>query len=256
MPLGMSISGRCRYLKPKQEYTKLAKKKRQARITPMPEKHNFKKLSKIEIIPRNTKQEEYLQHLLDQNKKIVFALGPAGTGKTLLATLHAIRLFKNGYVRKLFITRPALGVSGEQHGFLPGGINEKMDPWLRPIFDIFEEYYTASEIKQLLEENVIEIAPLAYMRGRNFKNALVLFDEAQNATEDQMKMILTRVGENCRMFITGDADQRDHGRNGLVNFIDLYKKAPKESISLIEFEKSHVERSRVVKDVLDIYNNS
>jgi phosphate starvation-inducible PhoH-like protein len=233
----------------------LSKKKKQARIIPMPETNYKNKPHKVEIIPRNTTQEEYLGYLLDENKKLVFALGPAGTGKTLLATLHAIRLFKMGHINKLYITRPALGVSGEQHGFLPGGINEKMDPWLKPIFDIFEEYYSPTEIKKLLEENIIEIAPLAYMRGRNFKNSIVLFDEAQNTTEDQMKMILTRVGENCRMFITGDIQQRDYNRNGLNNFIEKLKTHPKTTIGLVEFNLAQVERSAVVKDVLDIYDS-
>jgi phosphate starvation-inducible PhoH-like protein len=221
----------------------------------MPEQSAPQKKHKVETIPRNTKQEEYISHLYDQSKRIVFALGPAGTGKTFLATLHAIRLFRSCSIDKLIITRPAVGVSGEQHGFLPGGINEKMDPWLRPIFDIFEEFYSPLDIKKLLEENIIEISPLAYMRGRNFKNAIVLFDEAQNTTEDQMKMALTRIGEGCRMFVTGDINQRDHGRNGLNDFVGKLKSSPKPSIGLVEFDRTHIERHPIVKDVLDIYGD-
>ena len=211
--------------------------------------------SAVEIIPRNTKQEEYLQYLSDNSKKIVFSLGPAGTGKTLLATLQALKMFKQGQINKIYLTRPAVEVSGEKHGFLPGGIAEKMDPWVRPVFDIFEEYYTPKEIQSLLEENLIEISPLAYMRGRNFKNCVVLFDESQNSTVDQMKMILTRLGDNARMFVTGDIGQKDHRRNGLNDFLERLSINKKQSIGLIEFEKCHVERSKIVKDILDIYGD-
>lgn len=227
-------------------------RKRKNKIIPMPET-GMTRSQHIEIVPRNTMQEEYVQYLNDDNKKIVFSLGPAGTGKTLLATLQAIKLFKQGKVKKIYLTRPAVEVSGEKHGFLPGGIAEKMDPWVRPVFDIFEEYYSPKEIQKFMEENLIEISPLAYMRGRNFKDCVVLFDEAQNATIDQMKMILTRLSDNCRMFVTGDIGQKDHRRDGLNDFLDRFSTNKKRSIGLIKFEKCHVERSEVVKDILDIY---
>lgn len=234
----------------------MARKKKNARITPIPERDiQINRQQKIEIVPRNTKQEEYLQYLTDYNKKVVFALGPAGTGKTLLATLQAIKLFKTGNINKLYITRPAVEVSGEKHGFLPGGIAEKMDPWVRPIFDVFEEYYSPKDLQKLIEENIIEISPLAYMRGRNFKNAIVLFDEAQNTTEEQMKCILTRIGENCRMFITGDVNQRDHKRNGLNDFLERYRGNEKSSIGLVEFNNDNIERSQIVKDILNVYGD-
>ena len=152
----------------------------------------------VQIVPRNFKQDELLGLLTDQSKHIVFTTGPAGTGKTMISTLHAIKQFKERRVDKIVITRPAVSVD-EQHGFLPGTLQEKMAPWTRPIFDIMEEFYHPKEIEYLIENNKFEIAPLAYMRGRTFKNACVLADEMQNATPEQMKMLLTRIGDNSQL---------------------------------------------------------
>ena len=127
----------------------------------------------VTMIPKNRRQESYIELLDDNNKHIVFAMGPAGTGKTMLAVLAAIRAFKEGTVEKIVITRPAVSVD-EQHGFLPGSLVEKMAPWTRPIFDVFEEYWTPQEIESMIEDGVIEVAPLAYMRGRTFKNAWII----------------------------------------------------------------------------------
>ena len=156
------------------------------------EKYRKNRSHRVEIIPKNLRQEDYLVELEDNNKHIVFAIGPAGTGKTLLACLLAIREFKAGNVDKIVITRPAVSVD-EQHGFLPGTLIEKMAPWTRPIFDVFEEYWNPKNIENMIEENAIEVAPLAYMRGRTFKNAIIIADEMQNATPSQMKMLLTRI---------------------------------------------------------------
>ena len=139
----------------------------------------------VTILPKNLRQEDYVDLLDNESKHIVMAMGPAGTGKTLLAVLAAIRALKQGVVKKVVVTRPAVSVD-EQHGFLPGTLVEKMAPWTRPIFDVFEEYYSPQQIEGMIEDGVIEIAPLAYMRGRTFKDAWILADEMQNATPSQM----------------------------------------------------------------------
>ena len=148
----------------------------------------------VKIVPRNFHQDDLLGLLEDKNINIVFATGPAGTGKTFISTLAGIRELKNNKIDKFVVTRPAVSVD-EQHGFLPGTLQEKMAPWTRPIMDCFEEYYTPDQIEFMLGDNKVEIAPLAYMRGRTFKNSYIIADEMQNATESQMKMLLTRLGD-------------------------------------------------------------
>ena len=157
----------------------------------------LKRNKQVLIVPRNISQENYLELLKNPKKFIVFAIGPAGTGKTMLGVQMAIKLYKEGVISKIIITRPAVSVD-EDHGFLPGTLNQKMEPWTRPIMDVFAEYYHPREIAEMLEDGTIEISPLAYMRGRTFKNAFVVADEMQNATPSQMKMLLTRLGENSR----------------------------------------------------------
>jgi len=210
---------------------------------------NYKR---VELLPRNIAQETYVEELLD--KRMVFAVGPAGTGKTLLAVLRAIKALREGEITKIIITRPAVSVD-EKHGFLPGDLNAKMEPWTRPIFDVFEEYYGLLTTKAMLEDGTIEIAPLGFMRGRTFKNAYVIADEMQNATPEQMKMLLTRIGEGSSMVITGDLLQHDRGfeKNGLKDFIERFQKARKETMSICYFGKQHVERDPLVSEVLDIY---
>ena len=165
---------------------------------------------RVELLPRNLAQEDYVDALNDETKAIVFAMGPAGCGKTLLATLYAIKALQTGETTKIVITRPAVSVD-EQHGFLPGTLMDKMAPWVIPIMDVFKEYYSPQQIIKMMEDEVIEIAPLAYMRGRTMKNCIVLADEMQNSTVSQTKMVLTRIGENCRMIVTGDLKQHDRG---------------------------------------------
>ena len=149
----------------------------------------------VQIIPRNLKQEEYLELLNDASKLIVFSTGPAGTGKTLFAMLAGIRALREKQISKLILTRPAVGVEGESHGFLPGDLNAKMEPWTRPLFDVIMEYFDTRTIAKMLEDRTIEISPLAFMRGRTFKNAWIIADAMQNATPGQMKMLLTRIGD-------------------------------------------------------------
>ncbi len=214
-----------------------------------------KKQRRLALIPRNVAQEEYIDLLLDPTATIVVSTGPAGTGKTFLGTLAAIKALNAGEVDKIIITRPTRAVSGNDLGFLPGGIVEKMDPWVRPILDVFKEYYSAAEISTLIENNVLEFAPLSYMRGRTFSNAYIIADEMQNTTVDEMKMILTRIGENCRMVVDGDMKQSDVGReNGLTHFIALLSKNPSSnSIRLVQFSKENVIRSKVVAEVLNLF---
>lgn len=214
------------------------------------------KKNRVVLSPRGSNQKNYLNKLKDTEKNIVFAIGPAGTGKTMLAVLHGIKLFQEGIVDKIVVTRPAVSVD-EDLGFLPGTLNEKMAPWTRPIFDVFAEYYAKKEIDKMLEEGVIEISPLAYMRGRTFKNAYIVADEMQNATINQMKMLLTRLGENSKMVVTGDLAQADRlNDNGLINFCTLLaERDDSKHIDLVQFDAKDIERHEAVKEVLSIYGD-
>jgi len=208
----------------------------------------------VQIIPRNFHQDDLLGHLENDNINIVFAIGPAGTGKTLISTMAGIKGFKKGHIDKFVLTRPAVSVD-EQHGFLPGTLQEKMAPWTRPIFDIFEEYYHPEQIEYLLKGNKLEIAPLAYMRGRTFKNSFIIADEMQNATDSQMKMLLTRIGENSKLVVTGDLNQHDRGyeSNGLKMFMQRLLDRGSERIKVVNFDRGDIERHPVVAEVLRIY---
>ena len=214
------------------------------------------KYKRVEIMPRNLRQEDYLAHLENPKKDMVFALGPAGTGKTLIATLWAIKQLKSREIERIVITRPAVSVD-EQHGFLPGTLEQKMAPWTRPIMDVFREFWDLKQIESMLENEVIEIAPLAYMRGRTFKNCVIIGDELQNSTVSQMKMLLTRIGEGSKMVITGDLNQHDRGfeQNGLADFIKRLAADPSSKMALVEFERQHVERHPAVAEVLRIYGD-
>lgn len=209
----------------------------------------------VELVPRSVNQEEYVDYLTDPSKLMVFASGPAGTGKTMLAVLAAIKAYKEGDIEKIVITRPAVGVDDEKHGFLPGDINAKMEPWTKPIFDVMEEYYSPKTIKSMLEEGIIEISPLAFMRGRTFKRAWIIADEMQNATPNQMKMLLTRLGEDSKMVITGDVKQADRKDvdNGLLNFMRLVNGHDSEFIATVQFRNQDIERHPAVREVLEIY---
>jgi phosphate starvation-inducible PhoH-like protein len=214
------------------------------------------KKQRVSLYPRNESQKTYLQKLQDDTKSIVFAIGPAGTGKTLLAVQTGIKLFQEGKVEKLIVTRPAVSVD-EDLGFLPGTLNEKMAPWTRPIFDVLGEYYQAKDIADMLTEGIIEISPLAYMRGRTFKNAYIIADEMQNATANQMKMLLTRLGDNSKMVVTGDLAQADRLEdNGLIEFCNLLSSQKNlKYIDIVQFSAKDIERHNAVKEVLSIYGN-
>lgn len=220
-------------------------------------KQYFRKKTQVQIVPRNTAQETYLELLRNPKKYIVFAIGPAGTGKTMLGVQMAIKQLNEGVISKIIITRPAVSVD-EEHGFLPGTLNQKMEPWTRPIIDVFEDYYHPREIADMLENGTIEISPLAYMRGRTFKNAYIVADEMQNATPSQMKMLLTRLGEGSRMVVTGDLNQADRPKeNGLLDFVKLYKDVSAHRfVDMAWFDATHIERHPVVREVLSIYKES
>jgi phosphate starvation-inducible PhoH-like protein len=212
------------------------------------------KQQRVSINARNANQKLYLSKLYAEHTSIVLAIGPAGTGKTMLAVQYGVKLFQEGKVDKIVVTRPAVSVD-EDLGFLPGDLNEKMAPWTRPIFDVLGEYYQTKEIAKMLEEGVIEISPLAYMRGRTFKNAYIVADEMQNATINQMKMLLTRLGEGSKMVVTGDLAQADRlSDNGLIDFCKLLEqKEYLEHIDIIQFEAKDIERHNAVKEVLAVY---
>lgn len=220
-------------------------------------KSYLKRKQQVLIIPRNLAQETYLELLKNPKKHIVLAVGPAGTGKTMLAVQMGIKLLKDGVISKIIVTRPAVSVD-EDHGFLPGTLNQKMEPWTRPIFDVFEEYYHPKEIAGMLDDGIIEISPLAMMRGRTFKNAFIIADECQNTTASQMKMLLTRIGEGSKMVVTGDLYQADRPKeNGLQDFYNLYTEGGDyRMIAMATFGLSDVERHPVVKEVLSIYKEN
>jgi phosphate starvation-inducible PhoH-like protein len=190
-----------------------------------------------------------------KSKKIVVATGPAGTGKTLFATEAGVRNFLNGTYEKLIFTRPSVSVD-EDLGYLPGTLEEKMAPWVRPIYDVLYNFISPKEVSALMEDKIIEISPLGFMRGRTFKNCWIVADEMQNSTMSQMKMLLTRLGENSRLIITGDLEQHDRPNelNGLEDFLDKFKGKRSSSISSFEFQRTDIQREDVVKEVLEIYS--
>ena len=174
------------------------------------------------------------------------------SGKTYLATLYAIQCLKQGSIDKIVITRPNVAVDDRDIGYLPGDILKKMSPWVKPILDVFEEYYSVKEITQMIEENIIELVPMAYIRGRTFKNAVVLLDEAQNTTPSSMLSALTRIGENSKMIVTGDNKQSDRGRvNGLSDFLDRFEDNP--NIAVCYFDRKSIERHPIITDILKMY---
>jgi len=210
----------------------------------------------VHLIPKSLNQETYIELLTDETKHIVFATGPAGTGKTMLAMLAGIKAFKEGSVSKIILTRPAVGVDDEKHGFLPGNITAKMEPWTRPLFDVMQEYYSTKDIARMIDENTIEIAPLAFMRGRTFKDSWIVADEMQNATPGQIKMLLTRLGEGSKIVVTGDTRQADRcdKDNGLLDFkglVDAYQQS--KYVAGVEFSARDIARHPAVKEILSIY---
>lgn len=210
---------------------------------------------RVELIPRSRNQESYILALLDDNTDIVVVTGPAGTGKTYLAMLAAVQALRSGSVDRIILSRPAVAVDDERHGFLPGDITAKMEPWTRPLLDVLREYYTQRDIISMLNDGVVEIAPLAFCRGRNFKRCWVILDEAQNATPSQMKMIMTRIGAGSKIVITGDIEQTDRrtADNGLQDLETKLKSTTVQGIRLCEFALCDVVRHRLIPEILQLY---
>jgi len=203
------------------------------------------------VYPKNRKQAALIDSIYAND--ITFGLGPAGTGKTYIAVALALKLLLSHKVRKLILTRPVVE-AGESLGFLPGDLVQKINPYLRPLFDIMETLLPADVLRSMEESNVIEVAPLAYMRGRTLHNAVVILDEAQNTTKEQMKMFLTRMGEGSKLVITGDPSQSDiRGRSesGLVHAVSLIRMI--DGIGTVEFSADEVVRHSLVQKIINAY---
>jgi len=219
--------------------------------------------------PRTENQASYVKHLTDVATPIVVGVGPAGSGKTLFACCQAVSALNAGFIQKIILTRPVVPVE-EDMGFLPGDLKQKMDPWTRPIFDILLEFYAQKDIDSMLHNGVLEISPLAYMRGRTFKNAFIIADEMQNSSPNQMLMLTTRIGDKSKLVITGDLQQCDRGvANGLADFITkvrayeirdaidrklLGKKKEGSGIRIVEMQSDDIQRSPIVTKLIDIYS--
>jgi len=213
------------------------------------------RLRPVELVPRTRNQERLVIALQDADQHIVITAGPAGTGKTYLAMLAAVKAFRAGEVDRIVLTRPAVGVEDEKHGFLPGDLNQKMDPWVRPLTDILREYYRSQDIADMISEQKIEIAPLAFMRGRTFKNSYIIADEMQNATPSQCKMLMTRIGENSKIVITGDVEQadRNRGNNGLMDLCSRLQEGGVKGIAVCHLDNKDIQRHRIIDSVLKLY---
>lgn len=206
------------------------------------------------VRPRNKTQEKLVSAF--QEKDMVFAIGPAGTGKTYLSIALAVRAFKKKEIKKIILSRPAVE-AGEKLGFLPGDMKEKIDPYLQPLYDALEEMIPHTRLQELIDQNIIQIAPLAFMRGRTLNDAVVVLDEAQNTTPSQLKMFLTRMGFNTKMIITGDCTQIDlpsSQRSGLVEAVRILKNI--KGISFIEFDRKDIVRHKLVTHIVEAYEKN
>jgi phosphate starvation-inducible PhoH-like protein len=207
-------------------------------------------------IPKTENQKKYDNILAQDSNYVLSVVGPPGTGKTLLSCVTAIQKLKENKIDKIIITRPIVSVEEENIGFLPGNLEKKMDPWTRPIYDVFLDFYSKAEINNMIINNKIEISPLGYMRGRTFKNSFILADEMQNPTPNQMLMLFTRIGINSKIVITGDLKQSDLiNDNGLEDLVFRFKnKKIPDNFYLIEMNDSDIQRSDIVVDILKIYD--
>jgi len=216
-------------------------------------KEIIKTLSGRPIFPKTLNQKRYVKVI--KTKTVVFGIGPAGTGKTYLAVLLALRELKNNVVKRIILTRPAVE-AGESLGFLPGDLKEKVDPYLTPLYDAINEVLGVKQAEEYIERGIIEIAPLAYMRGRTLDNAFVILDEAQNTTTKQMKLFLTRLGFGSKMVVTGDITQSDLPRNtvsGLVKAADILKRI--DTVEILYFDERDVVRHPLVQTIIKRFEN-
>jgi len=209
------------------------------------------KTPNVVIIPNGSHQEDYVQTIT--KKTLTFGIGPAGTGKTYLAVACAVQQLVSGEVEKILLVRPAVE-AGEKLGFLPGDLSQKIDPYLRPLYDALFEMLGFKETNQFIERNIIEVVPLAFMRGRTLNNSFIILDESQNATVEQMKMFLTRFGFGSRVVVTGDITQIDLPKNtqsGLVHSIDVLKDL--SEVGFIKFDSKDVVRHGLVQKIVEAY---
>ena len=216
-------------------------------------KNLFVKTPKKKIMPRSIQQEKYIKTL--KNKTLTFGIGPAGTGKTYIAVADAVEKITSGAVNKIILSRPAVE-AGEQLGFLPGDLKEKIDPYLRPLYDALEDCMYSDKIAKLIDRGKIEIAPLAFMRGRTLAHSYIILDEAQNTSPMQMKMFLTRLGKDSQMVVTGDLSQIDlpeNQKSGLLDAIDVTKEL--KEIEHIYFSEKDVVRHTLVSKIVKSYND-
>jgi len=212
------------------------------------------KTPKRSVIPRSKKQKEYVKAL--KNSQIIMSLGPAGTGKTYLAVAAALSMLLEKKVERIILSRPAVE-AGERLGFLPGDLKEKIDPYLRPLYDSLHDMFHYDKIQRKIESGEIEIAPLAFMRGRTLKNCFAILDEAQNATQTQIKMFLTRIGENSKLVVNGDPSQIDlpnKKQSGLVQSQNILKGI--KEISIINFDHNDVIRHPLVTKIVEAYKKN
>tara|TARA_B100000029_G_scaffold502811_1_gene578714 strand:+ start:1317 stop:2333 length:1017 start_codon:yes stop_codon:yes gene_type:complete len=212
------------------------------------------KTPKRSVIPRSKKQKEYVQSL--KTNQIVISLGPAGTGKTYLAVAVALSMLLEKKVERIILSRPAVE-AGEKLGFLPGDMKEKIDPYLRPLYDALYDLLDYEKIQRKIESGAIEIAPLAFMRGRTLKNSFAILDEAQNATETQIKMFLTRIGENSKLVVNGDPSQIDlqnKNHSGLIKSQTILKNI--KGISIVNFDHQDVMRHPLVTKIVEAYQKN
>lgn len=209
----------------------------------------------VELRPKSLGQERLVLSLLDDATTVTVAVGPAGTGKSYLAMLAAIRALRSAQCERIVLTRPAVGVDDERHGFLPGDLTAKMEPWTRPLLDILREFYHPRDIASMLDDQIIEIAPLAFMRGRTFKNAWIVADEMQNATPSQMKMLLTRLGAGSRIVVTGDVEQTDRSapNNGLLDLANRLKVSEITGLDICHLESRDIQRHPMIGEILSLY---
>ena len=206
------------------------------------------------IRPRSANQESLVKGFLHHD--LVFCIGPAGTGKTYLSIAMAVKALKKKQIRKIILSRPAVE-AGEKLGFLPGDMKDKIDPYLQPLYDALEEMIPHTRLQELMAQNIIQIAPLAFMRGRTLNDAVVILDEAQNTTSSQIKMFLTRMGTNTKMIVTGDCTQIDlptSQRSGLVEALHILRSV--EGIAFIEFNKKDIVRHKLVTSIVEAYEKN
>ena len=213
---------------------------------------NTKTITTNVIKPTSPLQQQYQNVLLDESVPMIVAHGPAGSGKTLLACDAFAHMYQQGKYSQLILTRPSIPVEGENLGFLPGNIQTKMAPWTQPVFDLLALYYSSSEIQSMIRNKIIDVVPLAFMRGRSFHKAFILGDEMQNSGISQWNTLISRCGLQSKIVLTGDLTQSDLvvGKNGLEDFLDHYHRRPFSSCQIVELKSDSICRSPLVRDYL------